>query len=354
LSRFFPLKYTALSLESEMNYWVLAYYCLTEIEAPKEEVARHQEFFRSRDLKGRIYLSEQGINGQMSGAETDAQEYVSWLRQDPRFSKISFKTHPASEHAFPKATIKYRRQLVALDCEVNLQRTGERVAPKQWTQMLDQRDEDTLILDVRNDYEWRLGHFEGAQLPPLEAFRQFPTYAKKLTKERDPKKTKVMMYCTGGIRCEFYSALMKQEGFEQVYQLEGGIIQYGLEEGQAKWKGKLFVFDDRVVIPISEEPSPPISVCCYCNAKVDLCYNCANMDCNALFISCTECVQTHRGCCSAPCTSGRVRPISKEASPRPFRKWDFEEKRAWQRQEASGGTFCLPEEARFASSTSGS
>lgn len=312
-----------------MNYLVLAYYCLTEIEAPREEVVRHQEFFRNRDLKGRIYLSEQGINGQMSGSKRDAQEYINWLTQDSRFSKISFKKHPASEHAFPKATIKYRRQLVALDREVDLNLTGERVAPKQWSQMLEERDEDTLVLDTRNDYEWHLGHFEGAELPPLEAFRQFPAYAKKLKEERDPKKTKVMMYCTGGIRCEFYSALMKEEGFTQVYHLDGGIIQYGLEEGQAKWKGKLFVFDDRVVVPISEEAAPPISTCSYCKEKIDLCYNCANMDCNALFIACTPCIKAHRGCCSSECTSGRVRPISEEASPRPFRKWDFEEKRAW-------------------------
>src|SRR3989344_1499919 len=239
-----------------MDYWVIAFYHLVEISDPQAEVAKHQEFFRTRDLKSRLYLSEQGINGQMSGLAAQAQEYMDWLRSDPRFSTVSFKIHLHPEHAFPKATIKYRKQLVAIDCEVDLSLRGESVRSDQWKKMLEARDEDTLVLDVRNDYEWKVGHFEGAELPALETFREFPQYAKQLKESRDPKKTKVLMYCTGGIRCEFYSAVMKREGFEQVYQLDGGVIQYGLDEGQTHWKGKLFVFDDRLVVPISEEANP--------------------------------------------------------------------------------------------------
>ena len=111
----------------------------------------------------------------------------------------------------------------------------------------------TLILDVRNDYEWKIGRFEGSELPPLETFREFPAYAKKLKEERDPKTTSVMMYCTGGIRCEFFSALMKKEGFEKVVQLDGGVIHYGLKEGSDHWEGKLFVFDDRLAVPMGEK-----------------------------------------------------------------------------------------------------
>ena len=303
-----------------MEYWVLAFYALTKLDHPHEEVARHKEFFTGRDLKGRLYLSEEGINGQMSGSPAHAQEYMDWLHSDPRFADVSFKIHTWHEHAFPKATIKYRQQLVAIDCPVDLGNQGEHVKPDQWRQMIEERDEDTLVLDVRNDYEWKVGHFEGAELPPLEAFRQFPEYAKKLKEERDPKKTKVMMYCTGGIRCAFYSALMKQEGFEKVYQLDGGVIQYGLDEGQKHWDGKLFVFDDRLVVPISREEAPPISACRYCQAPVDFYYNCANMDCNELFVCCPECIKQRRGCCCDACLGGRVRPINEGAHPKPFRK----------------------------------
>ena len=312
-----------------MNYQVLAYYLLTPIEAPHEEVQRHQDFFQTRDLMGRIYISEQGINGQMSGSLPHTEEYMQWLRSDARFSNISFKIHPTPEQVFPKKTIKYRKQLVAMDREVDLTERGEHVSAARWKEMLEEKDEDTMVLDVRNDYEWKVGHFAGAELPPLEAFREFPAYAKQLKESRDPKKTKVMMYCTGGIRCEFYSAALKQEGFEQVYQLNGGVIQYGQEEGNTHWKGKLFVFDDRLVVPLSGEGAEPISECSYCGEPVDAYINCANMDCNALFLSCPKCTEAHQGCCSANCLStGRVRPLTPNAPYKPFRKCSFEEKKA--------------------------
>ena len=314
-------------LNGLMNYQVIAFYCLTKLEDPKLEVARHQEFFRARDLKSRIYISDEGINGQMSAHVDFAQEYMDWLKGDPRFSSVSFKIHLASEHAFPKATIKYRAQLVAVDCAVSLENRGEHIAPAEWDKMLESKDEDTLVIDVRNEYEWEVGHFKGAELPPLDTFRQFPQYAKQLKEDRDPKKTKVMMYCTGGIRCEYYSAIMKNEGFDQVYQLDGGVIQYGLDEGQGNWEGKLFVFDDRLVVPISDEAAPSISCCKHCQKPSDVYYNCANMDCNDLFTSCPDCAKQSRGCCCEACeTKGRVRPIADDANPKPFRKWDHAEK----------------------------
>jgi UPF0176 protein len=305
-----------------MEYWVLAFYHLTPLENPLEEVENHKKFFETRPLTSRIYISEQGINGQMSGTPEAAREYMDWLRAQSPFAGVQFKVHTHPEQAFPKATIKYRRQLVALDVDVDLAQRGEHLTPAEWSRMLEERDERTLVLDVRNDYEWKVGRFEGAELPPLETFRQFPEYARALKEERDPKKTRVMMYCTGGIRCEFYSALLKQEGFENVYQLGGGVIQYGLEEGQKHWRGKLFVFDDRLVVPISEEEAPPIAECSYCHQPIDTYYNCANVDCNALFLSCPDCLVAHRGCCSDSCQrEKRVRPIAPDAHPKPFRKW---------------------------------
>jgi UPF0176 protein len=306
---------------------VLAYYYIGPIENPCREVARHKEFFQTRDFKGRIYISEQGINGQASGSDLHAEEYIAWMREDERFRGIDFKIHEFPEHAFPKMTVKYRRQLVAIDCDVDFSQRGEAVSPEVWKKMLEQRGEDTLLLDVRNDYEWEVGHFEGAELPELETFRQFPLYAQELKRKRDPKKTAVMMYCTGGIRCEFYSAVLKREGFDNVYQLDGGVIGYGMKEGSEHWKGKLFVFDDRLVIPISEEAAEPIAECKHCKTACDVYYNCANMDCNALFVCCPSCLKAHRGCCSCGCIEeGRVRPYQESAKP--FRKWGCEEKLA--------------------------
>ena len=251
-----------------MNYEVLAYYHIGPIDDPHAEVARHKEFFQNRDFRGRIYISEQGINGQASGAREAAAEFRAWLQGDPRFSGLDVKVHPAHEHAFPKMTVKYRRQLVAIDCEVDFSETGERVSPREWKKMLEERDEDTL---------------------------------------------------------EFYSAVLKKEGFEKVYQLEGGVIGYGLKEGSDHWKGKLFVFDDRLVVPISEEKADPIAACKSCQSACDVYYNCANMDCNALFLCCPACLEKQRGCCSSSCIEeGRVRPYQESAKP--FRKWDYQEK----------------------------
>jgi len=300
-----------------MEYSVLAYYAIVPVDDPHALVARHKEFFGSRDFQGRIYISEQGINGQSSGRADHAQEYIDWLRSDPRFKDVPFKIHPSAEHAFPKMTVKYRKQLVAIDCEVDFSKRGEHVPPKVWKEMLQSRGPETLLLDVRNDYEWKAGHFEGAELPKLDQFRQFPEYAKRLKSECDPAETPVMMYCTGGIRCEYYSAVLKQEGFEKVYQLDGGVIQYGLEEGSDLWDGKLFVFDDRLVVPLSED-AVTVSSCSHCGKSNDVYYNCANMDCNALFFCCVDCLREHRGCCSDACLDGRVRPFKE--SPKPFRK----------------------------------
>ncbi len=306
-----------------MRYRVLAYYKFAPIEDPAQEVARHQAFFDAKDARGRIYISKEGINGQVSASVEVAEAYMQWMESDARFQGIDFKLHRSKEHVFPRMTVKVREQLVAMDQAVNLAEGGEHLSPDKWRQMLEERDEKTLLLDVRNDYEWEIGHFEGADLPKLEMFREFPAFAQKLKETHSPKETKVMMYCTGGIRCELYSALLKREGFENVYQLEGGVIKYGLQEGQKYWRGKLFVFDDRLTVPISEkEESETISKCHACGSPSDIYYNCANMDCNALFIACLKCAEKALGCCCAACeASPRLRPFEKSEHPKPFRKW---------------------------------
>jgi UPF0176 protein len=305
---------------------VLAYYCFVPIQDPHQEVLRHKEFFIAQDIRCRVYISEEGINGQMSASAEASAAYQQWLKSDSRFKDVVFKIHHHPEHAFPRATVKYRRQLAALDAPFDIAMTGERVAPEKWKEMLEQRDENTIVLDVRNDYEWMIGRFEGAELPKLETFREFPQYARQLKEERDPKETKVMMYCTGGIRCEILSALMKKEGFEKIYQLDGGVINYGLKEGHDKWQGKLFVFDDRLAVPIDEKTDEVISQCHHCGVPSDVYYNCANMDCNELFLCCQKCAEETKGCCSETCQSApRVRPYEKRERPKPFRRSHFYE-----------------------------
>lgn len=303
----------------DKEYVALAYYLFVQLEDPNGEVERHKKYFEGGECTGRIYISEEGINGQMSATLSDAEGYMAWLKGDPRFSRIQFKFHPVAAHIFPRMTVKYRSQLVALDQKISAHEGGEHVSPSQWKEMLESGE--YLVLDVRNQYEWEIGHFVGARLPPLNTFREFPAYAEKLKGEVDPTQTKVMMYCTGGIRCELYSAVMKKLGFNEVYQLEGGVINYGLQEGNVHWEGKLFVFDDRLAVSIDGKESPPISHCIHCKNGCDTYYNCANMDCNELFICCSPCLEVYKGCCAHLCKEGpRLRPLDLKKGNKPFRR----------------------------------
>lgn len=305
---------------SDAAYYVLAYYYFTDIPDPYAEVRTHKDFFKDKDVTSRIYISEKGINGQMSAACADAFAYVEWMQARPEFAGIEFKLTPYHEQVFPKQTVKYRKQLVAYTRDVDLSNRGEHVEPNRWKEMLE-AEESKVLIDVRNDYEWKVGHFQGAELPQCETFRDFETYADDLKSKVDPQKTPVMMYCTGGIRCELYSSILKERGFDQVFQLKGGVINYGMEQGNKHWKGKLFVFDDRLVTPISDDAASTIAHCSFCNTPADAYYNCANMDCNELFISCPACLKKLNGCCGEPCTSSsRVRPYHEATAHKPFRK----------------------------------
>lgn len=308
-------------------YRVLAFYLFTSVENPHDKVKDLAKFFQGVDAKARIYISQDGINGQMSIHKDDLDVFLEWMNHIPCFSKIDFKIHDYHSHAFAKCTVKYKEQLVALDRDVDLNLMGKHVSPSEWGRMIEEKDASTIMIDVRNNYESKVGHFKGAIKPDLDSFREFPSYVEQLKKEVDPAKTKVMMYCTGGIRCELYSSLMKEEGFEEVYQLEGGVIKYGLEEGNKHWNGNLFVFDDRLVVPISEEKNEIISTCHFCNEKTDVYYNCANMDCNDLFVSCKSCIEIADGCCSSQCQqSARKRSFDSSKVPVPYRKLSQEEK----------------------------
>jgi UPF0176 protein len=297
-------------------YDVIAYYYFGDIQNPHEEVRLHKKFFEGRDITSRIYISEEGINGQMSALRSDGQAYIEWMQSRSQFKDIHFKIHPYHEQAFPRCTVKYRKKLVAIDSDVKASEGGDHMSPEEWEKMLES-GKDFHLLDIRNDYEWAVGHFEGAELPPCETFRQFADYADTIEDRTKP----VLMYCTGGIRCELFSAVMKKKGFDKVYQLDGGIINYGLKSGSKHWLGKLFVFDDRLTIPISEEETPVIGKCHYCDSPADNYYNCSNMDCNSLFLCCDSCADKSKGCCCETCIDApRVRPYREDNRHKPFRR----------------------------------
>lgn len=304
-----------------MSYTVIAFYCFENIVDPHAEVAAQKEFLKELDVRSRIYISEQGINGQMSASLSAAETYITWLKSREPFQKVDFKLQPYHEHVFPRLTVKYRKQLVALDRDVDMSQTGEHVSPVRWKEMLEDGTK-RLVLDVRNDYECKVGHFDGAELPPCSEFRAFTRWLEGLKEKHDPTTTPVMMYCTGGIRCEVFSALMKEEGFTTIYQLDGGVIKYAEKVGDAHWWGKLFVFDDRLTVPMTPTSSSVVGICHHCGTSNESYYNCANMDCNRLFLCCPDCLEKFGGCCQESCQEApRLRPVSHQNAHKPFRKW---------------------------------
>lgn len=317
-------------MSKENPYLIIAYYHITKLEDPVAEVNTHRAFFQGRDIRSRIYLSHDGINCQMSAAVQDAHDYMNWISSRPEFENVKFKLDPYHTHAFPKQIIKYRKQLVAFDKEVDFSLRGEHVSPSEWKSMLE-KDDGHVVLDIRNDYEWEVGRFDEAARPPCQTSRGFIEYAKELKSQVDPKKTPVMMYCTGGIRCELFSAILKADGFEKVYQLDGGVINYGHQQGSDHWVGKLFVFDDRMAVPISDQEAPVVGSCHHCGKPNESYYNCANMDCNELFLCCPDCLKQFSGCCQESCLHApRLRPYHHQDPHKPFRKWYtyFDQKQA--------------------------
>ncbi len=306
--------------ECAPQYLILSYYCFTDIENPHLEVLSQKKQLQSLNAKGRIYISERGINGTISALIPNAQAYVNWMKKRSCFTGIEFKDHEYHEHAFAKLTVKVRKELVALGCPVDISKMAPFVTPAEWKRLLEDENQKKIVIDVRNDYEWKVGHFENAELIPYDTFKKVQEYTKKLKERIEGTDTKVMMCCTGGIRCEVYSAYLHEAGITNVVQLKGGIISYGKEEKSSHWQGKLFVFDDRMTIPLSNEEAPIIGECHHCKKPCDVYYNCANMDCNELFLCCSDCLKAHSGCCKNECLNGkRVRPF--QLSHKPFRRW---------------------------------
>ncbi|CAA0831447.1 Rhodanese-like domain-containing protein 8-chloroplastic [Striga hermonthica] len=329
---------------------VVNFYRFVFVENPREDVSKHLAFMQGRDIHGRIYLNEQGINAQYSGPSKDALAYVKWVREDDRFSDMLVQTSPAiNGHAFPKLKLRYKPSLVQLEegtshlplLDRSMRATS--LTPFEWRNRLEtvnktgnslsRKNTKIILLDVRNGYEWDVGHFQGAQRPNVDCFRSTSfglsepeVAASDPLGAVDKENTDILMYCTGGIRCDVYSTMHRQQGFKRLYTLKGGASHYLANEGCAGWIGNLFVFDSRLSLPpstynseISAEASgkkadviQPFAKCYICESQVsELRHrNCANLDCNLLFLCCLKCVDGLRGCCCIKCTSAAwLRPV---------------------------------------------
>jgi UPF0176 protein len=206
------------------------------------------DFCVERNIKGTILLAEEGVNGAVVGAKKNIYELLSFLKIDNRFSDITHKESYSEEIPFHRMRVKLKKEIVSLgQPNINLNdRSGIRVDPKNWNNLL--ADPDVVLVDVRNDYEYQIGTFKDAISPKTTNFREFPTFVKE--KLNTKKNKKIAIFCTGGIRCEKASSYMLSKGFENVYQLNGGILKYidEIETDKSLWEGECFVFDSRVSV----------------------------------------------------------------------------------------------------------
>jgi len=344
---------------------VLNFYHLAPLADPDAEVAAHKAVVEARglDLKGRVFLSRDGVNAQLGGPVADCSAYAEWVASRAPFQGLEYRLFPASGHSFPGKRLKVQHKaLVSL-----LQHGGfpavtdpgsraRKVSPAEWRAALEERERlapgapgRPVVVDLRNSYEWDAGHFDGAERPSESVFGQTPvapggggagggsgadgsgggdaargagqTEGEQtvLDKLRGvPKDTPVLMYCTGGIRCDVYSPVLREQGFTDLRTLGGGVQHYFEEEGGEGWKGHLYVFDARMAVgPDLDASQGPEGLecaapCSLCGGRADPPFhNCANLDCNRLFLSCRACLERHQGCCKPECVDSPrlLRPL---------------------------------------------
>ena len=199
-------------------------------------------------IKGTVILAQEGVNGGFAGSREQMDVFYQFLHSDSRFADLNFKETFDEKNPFDKAKVKLRKEIVSMGISgvqpsIN---SGTYLDPKQWHELI--QDPEVILLDTRNDYEYELGTFKNAINPNIENFREFPEYVEKNL--GDKKDKKIAMFCTGGIRCEKTTAFMKEQGFQHVYQLHDGILNYieAIPENESLWEGQCFVFDDRVAV----------------------------------------------------------------------------------------------------------
>ncbi|MBL0105102.1 MAG: rhodanese-related sulfurtransferase [Bacteroidetes bacterium] len=279
--------------------------------------------FEELGVLGRIYVANEGINSQMSVPTHNFERFVEVLYAHPEFKDVDLKIAVEDNgKSFIKLIVRLRNKIVAdglNDGTFDVTNVGKHLSARQFNEALKQPG--TIAVDLRNHYESEVGHFKGAILPDADTFRdELPMVLDQL---KDKKDAKLLLYCTGGVRCEKASAFFKHHGFSDVNQLNGGIIHYARQvkaEGlESEFIGKNFVFDDRLGERITDDI---ISSCHQCGAPCDTHVNCANDDCHLLFIQCDSCREKMNGCCTPQCKEISLMPIEMQRELRKGKKKD--------------------------------
>ncbi|MDO5618558.1 oxygen-dependent tRNA uridine(34) hydroxylase TrhO [Kocuria sp.] len=272
---------------------ILLYYSLTPLPDPQAIALWQRALCERLGLRGRILVSPEGLNGTVGGEVNALKQYAKITRSYPGFRGMDLKWSDGSAQDFPRLSVKVRDELVAFGAPGEVQVNhdgvvggGTHITPQELDQLAESRD-DLVFFDGRNSWEARIGKFKDAVVPQVETTHDF---VRELESGRydDLKNKPVVTYCTGGIRCEFLSALMIQRGFQEVYQLDGGIVRYGeARQDSGLWEGSLAVFDARGAIDFSDQAAV-IGVCDVCGAPAKTFVNCSDPTCHHRFLTCPE------------------------------------------------------------------
>ena len=232
-----------------MSYQIAAFYHFADFPDYKDWQAKLYAVMKPYNMRGTILLADEGINGTVCGDKQAVQKLLDFIRQDERFRTLAVKYSESENHSFSRLKVRLKKEIVSLgqDGVKPAHDTGTHVAPEKWNALISR--DDVLVIDTRNIYEVEIGTFNNAISPQTTNFRQFPDYVQQSLTD-DDKNRPIAMFCTGGIRCEKASAYMKQQGFQEVYQLDGGILQYleNVPKEESLWQGECFVFDQRVTV----------------------------------------------------------------------------------------------------------
>ncbi len=290
------------------------YVILDDVNAIRDDLYKTLD---ELNVFGRIYVAHEGINAQISIPDFNWEKFILQLNLFNEFKDVDLKIAVEDDgKSFYKLIVRTRNKIVGdglNDDAFDVTNVGKHLSAKEFNEAM--KLPDTIVVDMRNHYESEVGHFKGAILPDADTFRQeLPMVINQL---KDQKDKKIVLYCTGGIRCEKASAYFRHEGFGDVNQLNGGIIHYARQvkaEGlESQFIGKNFVFDERMGERITEDV---ISSCHQCGSPCDRHVNCANDDCHLLFIECEACAEKMKGCCTPACKSIFELPLEEQVKLR--------------------------------------
>ena len=282
---------------AKRNPKIILYYGFAPVADPEALKLWQIALCESHNLKGRILISPHGINGTLGGDIQDLKKYVKTTRQYPGFKKIDFKWSEGNGNDFPRLSVKTRPELVSFGVPENLKVTedgivggGKHLKPKEVNALAEKLGDDLVFFDGRNAYEAKIGKFKNAVIPDVKTTKDF--IAELDSGKYDHLKNKtIVTYCTGGIRCEILTTVMKERGFNEVYQIDGGIVRYGEKYGdKGLWEGSLYTFDGRKTIDFSDE-TKVIGKCDTCGAATKQFLNCASDFCHRQYLICDSCAE---------------------------------------------------------------